>query len=53
MTPAKGENIGDPQAWFQRIVATELAPLLEEYWYDNPDLASAAIQKLLGGIGGT
>ena len=53
VTPAKGEKIGDAHAWFQHIVATEIAPLLEEYWYDNPDLASAATQKLLGSIGST
>ena len=53
VTPAKGEKIGDAHAWFQHIVATEIAPLLEEYWYDNPDLASAATQRLLGSIGST
>ena len=47
VTPAKGENIGDANTWFQRIVKTEIAPLLEEYWYDNPDSASAATKRLL------
>ena len=49
VTPAKGERIGDARAWFHRVVITEIAPLLEEYWYDNPDLASAATQRLLEG----
>ena len=53
VTPAKGEKIGDPEAWFRRIVATEIAPLLEEYWFDNPDSASAATQRLLGIFGST
>ena len=53
VTPAKGEKIGNPEVWFQRIVATEIAPLLEEYWYDNPDLAAAATQRLLGTFGTT
>ncbi len=51
VTPAKGEKIGDPEAWFKRIVAAEIAPLLEEYWYDNPELASAATKRLLGTFG--
>ena len=47
VTPTKGEVIRDPQAWFQSIVQTEIAPLLGEYWYDNPDAASSAVEKLL------
>ena len=47
VTPAKGETIRDANTWFQRIVKTEIAPLLEEYWYDNPDSASAATKRLL------
>ena len=47
VTPAKGEKISDANMWFQRIVKTEIAPLLEEYWYDNPDLATAATKRLL------
>ena len=47
VTPASGENIGDARTWFKRIVTTEIAPLLEEYWYDNPDLASRATNRLL------
>ena len=53
VTPAKGEKIGDPEAWFKRIVAAEIVPLLEEYWYDNPELASAATKRLLGTFGST
>ena len=49
VTPARGEKIEDAQAWFKRIVATEIGPLLEEYWYDNPDMASAATKRLLEG----
>ena len=47
VTPTKGETIGDARKWFERLVKTEIAPLLEEYWYDNPELASEATQKLL------
>ena len=24
------------EKWFKRVVRTEIQPLLEEYWYDNP-----------------
>lgn len=51
VTPAKGEKIEDPKVWFQRIVAAEIGPLLEEYWYDNPELASAATKRLLEAFG--
>ena len=50
VTPSKGEKIDNPRTWFHQIVETEIAPLLEEYWYDNPDLASAATKRLLGGL---
>ncbi|MDE0508402.1 MAG: AAA family ATPase [Gammaproteobacteria bacterium] len=53
VTPAKGENIGDPQAWFRRIALTEIAPLLEEYWYDNPELASVATKRLMENFAST
>lgn len=34
--------------WWQRVVDTDVRPLLEEYWFDRPALAEAACQKLLG-----
>lgn len=36
-TPAKGQSAG--RAWFERVVETEIRPLLEEYWFDAPDKA--------------
>ena len=50
VTPAQGEKIDDARAWFQQIVATEISPLLEEYWFDEPDKASASRDKLLEGF---
>ena len=32
-------RVDDSLAWYQRVVATEIAPLLEEYWFDDPDKA--------------
>lgn len=49
VTPARGEVIDDARTWFKRIVSTEIAPLLEEYWFDNPELASDATKRLLEG----
>lgn len=46
VTPAKAEKIDNPREWLRQIVSTEIAPLLEEYWYDNPDRA----RKLTGRI---
>nr|WP_272874898.1 DUF3578 domain-containing protein [Roseomonas marmotae] len=34
-------------AWYQRVIETEVAPLLEEYWFDDPAQAEAWRSKLL------
>jgi hypothetical protein len=34
--------------WYRQIVETEIAPLLEEYWFDNPTEAQRWIEDLLG-----
>lgn len=33
--------------WYARIVKTELAPLLREYWFDAPDTAATHIASVL------
>ena len=48
VTPAPGSDIGEPEAWFARIVESEIVPLLHEYWFDDPDRVSEARSKLLG-----
>lgn len=50
VTPPAGKNVGDPAAWFTEIVETEIAPLLREYWFDDPDRAEEESQKLLSGL---
>jgi len=35
-------------AWYDGIVRTEVIPLLEEYWYDNPTRVREATEALLG-----
>jgi 5-methylcytosine-specific restriction enzyme B len=44
----KGDDFaGLNEAWYRGVVQTEIAPLLKEYWFDNPQRADDAIKKLL------
>lgn len=38
---------GDPVKWYTRVIQFEIAPLLKEYWYDEPMLAETEISKLM------
>lgn len=40
-------RVVDSLAWYQRVVATEIVPLLEEYWFDAPDKAEEWCNQLL------
>ena len=40
----------DHTEWFAEIVETEIAPLLREYWFDDPNRAEEETQKLLSGL---
>ncbi|MES2516564.1 MAG: AAA family ATPase [Bacteroidota bacterium] len=37
----------DVQKWYKRVINLEIAPLLEEYWFDNEEKAKSEIRKLL------
>ena len=37
--------------WYRRVVQYEISPLLEEYWFDDPDTAEKWTGKLLEGLG--
>lgn len=39
--------IEDVESWYAQIVETEIYPLLEAYWFDNPDKASDQRDRLL------
>ena len=41
-------NDGDWDRWYREIVKTEIQPLLEEYWFDDPKKAGTEVKKLLG-----
>jgi DNA polymerase III delta prime subunit len=40
------DQVGDPKGWFNRIIDLEIAPLLEEYWFDEPDEAKKQSERL-------
>ena len=49
VTPVQGDNplsADETRAWFGRVVETDLQPLLEEYWYDEPDRLKEALALL-------
>ena len=50
VTPPPDIPIDDPQQWFKEIFETEIAPLLREYWFDDPDRAEEESEKLLSGL---
>lgn len=43
--PTEGTEF-DP-GWYRRIIETEIAPLLQEYWFDDPDKYDAWCAELL------
>ena len=47
VTPPPGADIPNPPEWFRQAVATEIAPLLREYWFDKPEVADDAQTALL------
>jgi len=50
VTPAKGARITDARKWFRQVVATEIGPLLDEYWFDALDKAQKARERLIEGV---
>lgn len=44
--PGQGDDSLD-ERWYQRIVRTEVEPLLREYWFDQPAKAEQAVRDLL------
>ena len=44
----KGDNFAElDDVWYHGVIQTEVAPLLKEYWFDNPQRADDVIKKLL------
>lgn len=49
VTPTQSMEDRDAHEWFAEVVASELKPLLEEYWFDAPEEAERAVAELLAG----
>ena len=50
VTPDQEERPPDGRIWFRAKVATEIGPLLDEYWYDAPETAKKARADLVIGL---
>ncbi len=48
VTPTNSFSQGELEAndWFVQVLETEIAPLLEEYWFDEPDKVEEALKIL-------
>ena len=49
VTPSQGLEGRSSRDWFAEVVATELRPLLHEYWFDAADVAEREADRLLEG----
>jgi 5-methylcytosine-specific restriction protein B len=49
VTPTYRLELGDTRKWFQDVVETEIDPLLQEYWFDAPNEAKNACDRLVKG----
>lgn len=47
VTPPFTLEPGDTRNWFRQVVETEIGPLLEEYWFDAPNEATMARDRLV------
>lgn len=50
VTPDQDERVPDGRIWFRSKVETEIGPLLDEYWYDAPEIAKKARADLVVGL---
>jgi len=46
LCPSDNHQVYD-NAWYENVVRTEIEPLLEEYWFDDPDKARKRVEQLL------
>ena len=51
VTPSGQDRIDDPVSWFRQVVETEIGPLLDEYWFDQPGKAGEEKEHLLQDLG--
>ncbi|MCW5968709.1 MAG: AAA family ATPase [Blastocatellales bacterium] len=41
------QRIGDGEAWYREVIESEIRPLLEEYWLDEPEKIDDQVRVLL------
>src|SRR5690348_9801572 len=41
------DPVANPERWYETVVRTEIAPLLEEYWMDAPERVHTMVERLL------
>jgi 5-methylcytosine-specific restriction protein B len=49
VTPSQSLEGRSSRDWFAEVVDSELRPLLQEYWFDAPDVATREVERLLEG----
>jgi 5-methylcytosine-specific restriction protein B len=49
VTPHQSLEGRSTRDWFAEVVASELKPLLQEYWFDAPEQAAREAERLLEG----
>ena len=49
VTPTYRVEDGTTRDWFRQVAETEIGPLLEEYWFDSPEKAKEALERLVEG----
>jgi 5-methylcytosine-specific restriction protein B len=49
VTPHQSLDGRSTRDWFAEVVASELKPLLQEYWFDAPEQAAREVERLLEG----
>ncbi len=49
VTPHQSLEGRSSRDWFAEVVASELKPLLQEYWFDAPEQAAQEVERLLEG----
>jgi 5-methylcytosine-specific restriction protein B len=50
VTPPFDHPIEDSREWFRQVVDTEIGPLLDEYWFDQPQKQLKAKERLREGF---
>jgi 5-methylcytosine-specific restriction protein B len=50
VTPPRKTPITDAREWFKQVVESEIGPLLEEYWFDDPQKAKEVKLRLIEGL---